>query len=183
MDTWLVVVIVIVAVGGIGYLFYVRRFTCECGRKLKLLDVDRCPACQRYYKRDGKSVRMLGPGAVEEKAVFVIPDTELPFDPAAWRWPNQCAVCGGPAERYDQVTRGRTTSTYAGGAMREVLKLTFGVPHCLKHSRGVEDGMADSLNIEGRPGGALRFRSYDYWMSFRTMNCRASAGRPLPQSE
>jgi len=171
MDTWLVVVIVLVIISTVGYLICVRRFTCECGRRLKLLNVDRCPGCQRYYKKEGKSVRLLGPGAVEDSPVFVLPDSEIAFNPADWKWPPRCAVCGGPVECYEKVTRGRTTNTFMAGAMREVIKFTFGVPHCRAHSRGVEDGSADSLNIVGHTEGALRFRSYDYWMSFKRMNC------------
>jgi hypothetical protein len=137
----------IVLVGGLTK----RRGPCPvCGSTLEVAPGPNwCARCHDYMFFAVKRITRMKPNWVCDSPDLLLP-VGLLKGPSEWQWPlpGRCAVCTDEAKR---------TETLAFTA--SLIQYRFEVPHCRRHSRGVE-----------YEKGVLKFRSYSYWRAFRDQN-------------
>jgi hypothetical protein len=170
---WLTVIVVVA-----WALWPAKKFAClQCGSIMKMkFCPDHCANCGAYHMRDGKRIRLVGDGDVLDGCFLSVlydsgPEVLKP-DPRKWMWPDQCCICGRHPTRYDTLTVGMRTGYAMGGLQKETMEWKFRVPYCDVHKEGVvwhDDLSENEPQVPIRM--ALRFKSYDYWKKFKSLNC------------
>jgi hypothetical protein len=136
-----------------------RKSNCpSCNQPVTITSGLCCSGCGAYLILKNNRVSLLGPGDVVDTALFKV-DKESLRVPSEWQMPRpgRCCVCGDSATTSEQIEWAYLLKM--GYTTMKTLRYKIEMPHCQQHSHGAE------TDADG-----IRFRSYDYWQEFKTLN-------------
>jgi len=142
------------------YAIMSRKSYCPlCGTPMTVVPgANLCKKCDDYVLLENERLSRIPSGHFFGATCLSLPSGGL-RTPSQWQWPfpGRCCVCQEAATKTESVSWSVAVDKSWG--MTRSLKYRFEVPHCAQHSEGFKYEIDE-----------LKFRSYDYWLSFKELN-------------